>query len=125
MPRRDRRPLLAILLMCLRKLEVVFACVPKEDPLLAAVVKQSAKVQSQNENSEKLLTLANLRELHLRKGRPVSPPKRPEDSDSELEDEDSLGQKAEGLEHLWPVLSYQGCVGSLCLAWILRGLVRG
>ncbi|KAL4939560.1 hypothetical protein BDV06DRAFT_230930 [Aspergillus oleicola] len=106
--RRDRRPLMAILLTRLPNLETIFAHVPREDPYLAAVLERVVQGQSQDESSEKSSALASLRELHLCQETPVDPPSYPEDSDPDSDDEESVSREALRLEHLWAVFHLRG-----------------
>lgn len=70
LPKRDRRPLMALLLTCLPNLEIVYAHVPCSDPVLEAVLKESVNRQNAGSLSP---ALRELRELHLIREVPVIP----------------------------------------------------
>ncbi|KAL4779998.1 hypothetical protein BJX76DRAFT_62377 [Aspergillus varians] len=99
--KRDRRPLMAILLTCLPNLETVFAHVPRSDPFLAAVFKRA--VDSESDEARSSLGLHRLRALHLCQETPVDTPRQPEDSEPDSDDEESVSRTALRLEYLWPV----------------------
>ncbi|KAL4884064.1 hypothetical protein BJY04DRAFT_21231 [Aspergillus karnatakaensis] len=107
LPKRDRRPLMALLLTSLPNLSTVFAHIPRSDPFLAAVIKQAA--ERQIDESQPTPALSKVSELYLCQETPVDVPRQPEDSDpdSDEEEEDSFSREALRLDDLWPVFSLQ------------------
>ncbi|KAL2815974.1 hypothetical protein BJX63DRAFT_154126 [Aspergillus granulosus] len=104
--RRDRRPLVALLLVSLPKLRAVWAHVPRRDPVLGAVLKS---VVNGNANRLGNPALAELSELHLCQESPVRPPWVDSDSDSEGEDyEERYSENWDSLRlnYLWPVFHH-------------------
>ncbi|KAL2855432.1 hypothetical protein BJY01DRAFT_204129 [Aspergillus pseudoustus] len=100
--KRDRRPLMALLLVTLPNLRAVWAHVPRRDPILGAVLKRVVDAG----HLSLAPALANLSELHLCQESPVRPPW--VDSDSEDEDEDYDEAYSENwdslrLTYLWPI----------------------
>ncbi|KAL5339700.1 hypothetical protein BJX70DRAFT_362898 [Aspergillus crustosus] len=104
LPKRDRRPLMALLLTCLPNLSAVFAHVPRSDPFLAAVLKRA--VERQNDESYLALALCALRDFYLCQEPSVDVRKQPEDSDPDSdEEEESSSREALRLDYLWPVFT--------------------
>ncbi|OJJ04715.1 hypothetical protein ASPVEDRAFT_44248 [Aspergillus versicolor CBS 583.65] len=99
--KRDRRPLMAILLTRLSNLETLFAHVPRSDPFLASVLKQAVENWENETNPQP--ALHKLHRLHICQETPVDTPKQPEDSEPDSDDEESVSREALRLEYLWPV----------------------
>lgn len=98
--KRDRRPLMAILLTRLSNLETLFAHVPRSDPFLASVLKQAVEFHENEAHPQP--ALQRLRGLHICQESPVDTPKQPEDSEPDSDDEESVSREALRLEYLWP-----------------------
>ncbi|KAL2871339.1 uncharacterized protein BJX67DRAFT_377118 [Aspergillus lucknowensis] len=110
LPKRDRRPLMALLLTSLPNLRTVFAHVPRNDPVLGAVLE---KLVSNKTNETRLSPfLRELRELHLCQETPVHPPWVESDAESDAEedsDDDKYSENRDSLrlDYLWPLLRHE------------------
>jgi hypothetical protein len=110
LPKRDRRPLMALLLTCLPNLNTVYAHVPRSDPVLEAVLKQVTDRQNAGSPSP---ALRELRELHLIREISATPRKSEYDSDEDSDDEQEKEDPYESsrwlrLDHVWPVFRLVG-----------------
>ncbi|PLB46734.1 hypothetical protein P170DRAFT_428027 [Aspergillus steynii IBT 23096] len=111
LPKRDRRPLMALLLTCLPNLSTVYAHVPRSDPVLYAVLEQ-ANIQQKNGNPSS--ALCRIEEMYLLQEVPVFPrmPEQDSDEDSEYSDEERLDEELDvrrrssslRFDGLWPIL---------------------
>ncbi|KAL2786847.1 hypothetical protein BJX66DRAFT_21548 [Aspergillus keveii] len=101
--RRDRRPLVALLLVSLPKLRRVWAHIPRRDPVLGAVLKKVINPGHPEPSS----ALAELSELYICQEPPVLPPWA--DSDSEDENEVSTPESWDSLQlnYIWPAFYHK------------------
>lgn len=115
---RDHRPLMALLLTSLPNLEVLYAHVPRSDPVLGAVLKRMLDLKDSRSPS---YCLSRLKEIYLLQELPVifTPPRdeygdTDEDVDEEAVQEEIQDANALRLDYLWPVFYLPG-LHTLCL----------
>ncbi|KAJ0425331.1 hypothetical protein BJY00DRAFT_308653 [Aspergillus carlsbadensis] len=101
--RRDRRPLVALLLVSLPNLRRVWAHVPRRDPILAAVLKRVVNPGHPEPSS----ALAQLSELYICQEPPVLPPWADSDSEDENEVSNSESWDSLQLNSIWPVFHHK------------------
>jgi hypothetical protein len=101
--RRDRRPLVALLLVSLPKLRRVWAHVPRRDPILGAVLKRVINPGPPQPSS----ALAELSELYICQEPPVLPPWADSDSEDENEVSNSGSWDSLQLNYIWPVFYHK------------------
>lgn len=94
--RRDRRPLMALLLTRLPNLSNVYAVVPRSDPVLYAVLEQ---VITRQKNGIPSPVLGRLKECYIFQEFPVLPPLLNKRSDEDPAESDILP-----LDDIWPML---------------------
>lgn len=97
--KRDRRPLMAVLLTRLPNLSNVYAVVPQSDPVLYAVLEQ---VITRQKNGTPSPVLGRLKECYIFQEFPVLPPLLNKGSDEDSAESDFLR-----LDDIWPMLLLQ------------------
>ncbi|RMJ21576.1 hypothetical protein PHISP_07556 [Aspergillus sp. HF37] len=103
--KRDRRPVMALILVSLPRLNTVFAHVPRSDPVLGAVLAKILAGQDSSKSSAP--ALRELRELHLSQEDPMDttvPRDENEEPDEDLDEEQKVRERnALRLDYLWPI----------------------
>ncbi|KAL3458681.1 hypothetical protein BJX64DRAFT_219060 [Aspergillus heterothallicus] len=108
--RRDRRPLVALLLVSLPNLRSVWAHVPRKDPILGAVLKNVVDSRPNGSDDRSSPALYRLSELHLCQESPVRPPwveSDTEDEDGDYDEAYSENWDSLRLDYLWPVFHHR------------------